>query len=65
MVFKVNHVVKGQSVQGQPRDQVQGNPHSTVIFMMLTLRLAAILEQIHPVLLTPEPRNENVHITLK
>jgi hypothetical protein len=33
MVFKVNHVVEGQSpVRGQPRDQVQGNPHTTVLF---------------------------------
>jgi hypothetical protein len=43
MVFKVNHVVEGQSpVQGQPLDQVQGNQHSRVIFMTSTLRLAAI-----------------------
>jgi hypothetical protein len=34
MVFKANHVVEGQSiVQGQARDQVQGNPHSPVIFL--------------------------------
>jgi hypothetical protein len=39
MVFKVNHVVEGQSpVQGQQRDQVQGNPHPTIIFYDVNIK---------------------------